>query len=266
MDRSFGIDIAIFDFSKAFDSVPHCRLFSKLRLLSQYGICDTVQNWLHSFLSDQYQRVVVNSAQSSWLHLIRHSPRYRFGSTRACQQYISQGYQNSQLHTSQCVLLSSWYKGYSLHFFGSSTSRICSSCLPIITLLVIIDSWRRCSVGLTHFVKQDYKSTTSVSSLISILGWQTLSYRRRNSRLSFMYKSLHSLAGISTSPFRCPLRPPIQLMMTHFVSCVLVLILISTPSILAQLLIGMPSRHLWSLVLPFIRSAVPYVPARSNSI
>ena len=70
-------------------------------------VCDTVQNWLHSFLSDQYQIVVVNSAQSSWLRLIRHSPRYRFGSTRACQQYISQGYQNSQLHTSQCVLLSS---------------------------------------------------------------------------------------------------------------------------------------------------------------
>jgi len=49
MDRGFRTDIAILDFSKAFDSVPHCRLFSKL---GQYGICGTVQNWLHSFLSD----------------------------------------------------------------------------------------------------------------------------------------------------------------------------------------------------------------------
>ena len=54
-----------------------------------------------------------------------------------------------------------------------------------------------------HFVKRDYRSMTSVSSLISQLGWQTLSDRRRNSRLSLMYKSLHGLAGISTSSFRC---------------------------------------------------------------
>jgi len=58
-----------------------------------------------------------------------------------------------------------------------------------------------------RFVKRDYRSTTSVSSLISQLGWQTLSDRRRNSRLSLMYKSLHGLAGISTSPFRRSSKP-----------------------------------------------------------
>jgi len=55
-----------------------------------------------------------------------------------------------------------------------------------------------------RFVKRDYKPTTLVSSLISQLGWQTLSDHRRNSRLSLMYKTLHGLAGISTSPFRHP--------------------------------------------------------------
>ena len=58
-----------------------------------------------------------------------------------------------------------------------------------------------------HFVKRDYKSTTSVSSLISLFGWQTLSDRRRNSHLSLMYTSLHGLAGISTSPFRRSSKP-----------------------------------------------------------
>ena len=69
MDRGFRTDIAILNFSKAFDSVPHChcRLFSEL---SQYRICGTVQNWLDSFLSDRYQKVVVNGAQSSWLFVL----------------------------------------------------------------------------------------------------------------------------------------------------------------------------------------------------
>jgi len=58
-----------------------------------------------------------------------------------------------------------------------------------------------------HFVKRDYKSTTSVSSLISQLGWQTVSDCRRNSHLSLMYKSLHGLAGISTSSFRRSSKP-----------------------------------------------------------
>ena len=72
MDRCFRTDIAIFDVSKAFDSVPHCRLFSKL---SQYSTCGTVQNWLHSFLSHRYQRVVVNGAQLSWLPVLSGVPQ-----------------------------------------------------------------------------------------------------------------------------------------------------------------------------------------------
>jgi len=60
---------------------------------------------------------------------------------------------------------------------------------------------------VAHFVKWDYRSTKSVSSLIFHLGWQILSDRRRKSRLSLMYKSLHGLAGISTSPFHCSSKP-----------------------------------------------------------
>jgi len=105
-------------------------------------------------------------------------------------------------------------------------------------------------------------TTTPVSSLISQLGWQTLSDRRRNSRLSLMFKSSTVFTVWLVFPphlFVVLLSPPDQLMATHFVSCPLELILTST-SILVPLLIGMPCRHLWSL-LPFIHSTVPYIPA-----
>jgi len=53
----------------------------------------------------------------------------------------------------------------------------------------------------------------------------------------------------------------VQLTATHIVSCPLEPILTSTPSVLVPLLTGTPSRQLWSLVLPFIRCAVRYIPA-----
>ena len=50
------IDIAVMDFSKAFDVVPHKRLLSKLDF---YGIRDKTLLWIESFLSDRTQQVVV---------------------------------------------------------------------------------------------------------------------------------------------------------------------------------------------------------------
>jgi len=52
--------MAIFDFSKAFDSMPHKRLLSKLDF---YGIRNSNLKWISSFLSDRKQRVTLNGAQ-----------------------------------------------------------------------------------------------------------------------------------------------------------------------------------------------------------
>ena len=48
---------------KAFDTVPHQRLLTKLKA---YGVHGSVHAWINSFLSQRKQRVVVNGACSQW--------------------------------------------------------------------------------------------------------------------------------------------------------------------------------------------------------
>ena len=47
LDRKEMVDIAVLDFSKAFDTVPHQRLLNKLRL---YGIEGRTHAWIDCFL------------------------------------------------------------------------------------------------------------------------------------------------------------------------------------------------------------------------
>ena len=62
LNRHRQVDMAVLDFSKAFDKVPHQRLLHKLRY---YGLTDSALAWIGSFLSGQSQQVVVDGAMSS---------------------------------------------------------------------------------------------------------------------------------------------------------------------------------------------------------
>ncbi|XP_056021984.1 uncharacterized protein LOC130054910 [Ostrea edulis] len=55
-DRGIQTDIAIFDFSKAFDTVPHHKLLHKLKA---YGIQGRLHQGIQSFLCNRLMRVVV---------------------------------------------------------------------------------------------------------------------------------------------------------------------------------------------------------------
>ena len=55
------IDVIYLDFSKAFDTVPHKRLLTKLK---SYGIDGNVLGWIDDFLSNRSQRVRVNKSIS----------------------------------------------------------------------------------------------------------------------------------------------------------------------------------------------------------
>ena len=64
------IDIAILDFSKAFDTVPHDGLLSKLK---HYGIDDKIWLWIYNFL--RKQSVVVDGKQSSLIDVVSGVPQ-----------------------------------------------------------------------------------------------------------------------------------------------------------------------------------------------
>ena len=51
------------DFKKAFDSVPHIHLLSKLQA---YGIGGKLYNWLCNYFTGRKQKVVLNNESSSW--------------------------------------------------------------------------------------------------------------------------------------------------------------------------------------------------------
>ena len=65
-DRKLQVDVAVLDFSKAFDTVPHDKLMHKLEY---YGINGNIHRWIANFLKQQQQCVVVDSVKSNSVHV-----------------------------------------------------------------------------------------------------------------------------------------------------------------------------------------------------
>ena len=62
-DRKKWVDVAVLDFSKGFDVMPHHRLLGKLW---HCGINGRALEWVADFLSGRTQRVIVDGAYSRW--------------------------------------------------------------------------------------------------------------------------------------------------------------------------------------------------------
>ena len=58
-----AVDVIYFDFAKAFDTVLHSRLLTKLQ---GYGIHGKAAEGLRQFLKDRRQRVVIKGTKSDW--------------------------------------------------------------------------------------------------------------------------------------------------------------------------------------------------------
>ena len=60
-DQNRQVDTVIFDFSKAFDTVPHRKLLHKLQA---YGVRGHIHNWITNFLTQRSVCVVVEGEKS----------------------------------------------------------------------------------------------------------------------------------------------------------------------------------------------------------
>ncbi len=74
LDSGKCIDTIFLDFQKAFDSVPHERLLSKL---AAYGIISKTANWIHNFLTNRQQRAIVENGKSDWANITSGIPQGR---------------------------------------------------------------------------------------------------------------------------------------------------------------------------------------------
>ncbi|CAM5145932.1 unnamed protein product [Eretmochelys imbricata] len=63
VDEEKAVDVLFLDFSKAFDTVSHSILASKLK---KYGLDEWTIRWIESWLDCRAQRVVINGSVSSW--------------------------------------------------------------------------------------------------------------------------------------------------------------------------------------------------------
>ena len=72
LDCGDAIDVIFLDYQKAFDSVPHKRLVSKLQA---YGYGEKVVNWVKSFLTGRTQRVIVRGSSSSCAEVVSGVPQ-----------------------------------------------------------------------------------------------------------------------------------------------------------------------------------------------
>jgi len=59
LDAGHGLDVIYLDYRKAFNTVPHKRLLTKV---SQASISGKVLNWIRAFLSERKMKVIVNGS------------------------------------------------------------------------------------------------------------------------------------------------------------------------------------------------------------
>ena len=72
INQKGSVDVIFLDFAKAFDKVPHRRLFAKLQA---HGINGQVVRWVASWLKGRKQRVCLDGYSTTWAYVLSDIPQ-----------------------------------------------------------------------------------------------------------------------------------------------------------------------------------------------
>ena len=72
LEYGYSIDIIYTDFAKAFDSIPHKRLFAKLQSI---GVQGQLLRWIEAFLTGRRHRVSLSGELSDWTDVTNGIPQ-----------------------------------------------------------------------------------------------------------------------------------------------------------------------------------------------
>ena len=75
LDQGKSVDCIYMDYQKAFDTVPHGRLLSKLK---SYKMSEPILRWISSSLQKRTQQVVINGHHSEWMEVPSGIPRGQY--------------------------------------------------------------------------------------------------------------------------------------------------------------------------------------------
>ena len=86
VDNKNTVDIIYLDFQKAFDTMPHQRLITKL---NGYGIQGDIIMWIGDCLKEHKQRVQINRTSSDWADVVSVIPQGSVLGPTLCLVYIN---------------------------------------------------------------------------------------------------------------------------------------------------------------------------------
>ncbi|XP_052212121.1 uncharacterized protein LOC127831167 [Dreissena polymorpha] len=269
MARHKQHDLAVLDFSKAFDRVPHSHLLTKL---NHYGIRGYTLKWIEAFLTDRTRRVrlfaddcvvyrEINSEEyclilqndliklAEWekqwgmdfhpekcsilrVHRKRNQIIFRYSlkdhilETDSTTKYL--GVTLSQNLSRNHHMDITAKKGNSTLGFLQRNLRVSNEKVKTTAYTSLVRPgleycstvWNPFTKDLVYklemvqrraarYVTNRYHNTSSVSSMIEHLGWETLESRRTKAQLTMLYKIINDLVDIPANQYlvQAPSRP-----------------------------------------------------------
>ncbi|KAI8490261.1 hypothetical protein Bbelb_319990 [Branchiostoma belcheri] len=160
LDQNLQIDAVVLDFSKAFDTVPHQRLLSKLQY---YGIKGHILSWLKAFLTERTQTVVLDGESSK-------PSRVTSGVPQGTSPTDAQGLQ------ADLDALTEWQDP-----LVRPQLEYCASVWDPYTAGGV-QAVERVQRRAARMVMNDYARTSSVTEMLQKLQWPTLANRRREAQ------------------------------------------------------------------------------------